>query len=389
LHSLAGANVKSTTHSRSKRRAAPTLPDDLNIVAAGLLSDLALIQPSQRSQFGYKRAARVLATGVDRDVRDLIKEGTLRDVPYLGASTERIVRELVTTGGSATVDAAVAKSGKRGEVEKRRAFRHAFLSRHTMRRVLDAALPANFVSTRSYLGDLQMHSTWSDGVESIASMAEAAQELGWSRIGMTDHSYGLPIARGMSIDQAKQQHQEIDAVNATFAGRVRVYKGVEANILADGSLDLQEQERRMFEYVIASPHSLLRKDNDQTARMVGAVKQRGVAILGHPQGRMYNTRPGVAADWNKVFKEAASRGVAVEIDGNWHRQDIHYELAARALDAGCLFALDSDAHSIPELPFTDYSIAHARLAQVPADRVVNCWPEGKFDDWLRERSGTK
>jgi histidinol phosphatase-like PHP family hydrolase len=387
--SLTGVNVKSTTHSRSRRSTASTLPDDLNIVAAGLLHDLALIQPNERSQFGYKRAARVLAAGVDRDVRDLIKEGTLRDVPYLGASSERIVRELVTTGASATVDAAVARSSKRAEVEKRRAFRHAFLSRHTMRRVLDAALPAHIVSTRSYLGDLQMHSTWSDGVESIASMAEAAQELGWSRIGMTDHSYGLPIARGMSIDQAKQQHQEIDAVNATFAGRVRVYKGVEANILADGSLDLQEQERRMFEYVIASPHSLLRKDNDQTARMIGAVKQRGVAILGHPQGRMYNTRPGVAADWNKVFKEAASRGVAVEIDGNWHRQDIHYELAARALDAGCLFALDSDAHSIPELPFTDYSIAHARLAQVPADRVVNCWPEGKFDDWLRERSGTK
>jgi histidinol phosphatase-like PHP family hydrolase len=145
----------------------------------------------------------------------------------------------------------------------------------------------------------------------------------------------------------------------------------------------------MFEYVIASPHSLLRKNHDQTARMLGAVKQRGVAILGHPQGRVYNTRPGVAADWGKVFKEAAARGVAVEIDGNWHRQDLHYELAARALDAGCLFALDSDAHSIPELPFTDYSIAHARLAQVPADQVVNCWPEEKFDDWLRERRGAK
>ena len=98
---------------------------------------------------------------------------------------------------------------------------------------------------------------------------------------------------------------------------------------------------------------------------------------------MYNTRPGIAADWAKVFREAAKRGVAIELDGNWHRQDIDYELAAVALAEGCLFALDSDAHSIAEFPFTDYAIAHARIAGIPADRVVNCWAESKFDAWLK------
>ena len=121
--------------------------------------------------------------------------------------------------------------------------------------------------------------------------------------------------------------------------------------------------------------------------MLSAVKAPGVAILGHPQGRVYNTRPGISADWRKVFREAAARDVAIEIDGNWHRQDVDYELAEVALEEGCLFALDSDAHSIAELPFTDYAVAHARIAQVPADRVVNCWEESKFDDWLRERKG--
>jgi histidinol phosphatase-like PHP family hydrolase len=362
---------------------------DRNIVAAGLLSDLAILQSSERSAFGYKRAARALAAGIDRSVVDLIEEGTLRDIPYVGAASERVVTELVRTGESASVDAAVNASTKRGDVEKRRRFRRAYLSRHALRLVLDAPLPKSVVSTRGYQGDLQMHSTWSDGVESIADLAEAAYELGWSRIGITDHSYGLPIARGMSMDAAIRQHHQIDEVNGRFAGRVRVYKGVEANILADGTLDLQPDERSLFEYVLASPHSQLRKDTDQTARMLGAVKTPGVAILGHPQGRMYNSRPGIAADWRKVFREAAARGVAVEIDGNWHRQDIDYELAEIALEEGCLFALDSDAHSIAELPFTEYAIAHARIAQVPADRVVNCWEQARFEDWLRERNGRR
>ena len=354
-------------------------------MAAGLLQDLALLQGSERSAFGYKRAAKALAAGIDRSVVDLIEEGTLRDIPFVGVSSERVVAELVRTGSSASVDAKVSASSKRGEVEKRRRFRRAYLSRHAMRLALDAPLPASIASTRTFLGDLQMHSTWSDGVESIETMAEAAHELGWTRIGITDHSYGLPIARGMSMDAALQQHQEIDRVNERLEGRVRVYKGVEANILVDGALDLQEGERRLFEYVIASPHSQLRKDTDQTARMLAAVMLPGVAILGHPQGRMYNGRPGISADWRKVFREAATRDVAIEIDGNWHRQDVDYELASIAMEEGCLFALDSDAHSIPELPFTDYSIAHARIAGVPADRVVNCWEESKFDAWLRDR----
>lgn len=370
---------------RSSRSSSLAPPLDLNVIAAGLLQDLATIQPSKQSSYGYARAAKTLASGTDLSVGELAAENRVRDLPFVGPSSERVVMELVRTGAAASVEKAVAASSKRADVHKRRGYRRAFLSRHVMRLVLEAELPRSIVSTSTYRGDLQMHSTWSDGVEPIARLAEAAVMLGWSRIGITDHSYGLPIAHGMSMTDARAQHEDIDQVNEQFAGRVRVYKGVEANILADGGLDLQPDERDMFEYVIASPHSLLRRETDQTARMVGAVRQPGVAILGHPQGRVYNSRPGVTADWDRVFEEAAARGVAIEIDGNWHRQDIDFELAARALDAGCLFALDSDAHSIPELPFTDYAIAHARLAGVPADRVVNCWPAEKFEAWLASR----
>jgi putative hydrolase len=376
------------TQSKPKqRRLLDLIRDDVNIVAAGLLHDLAILQSSERSSFGFKRAAKALAAGIDRSVVDLIDEGTLRDVPFVGASSERIVSEVVRAGESAAVARAVDASARRTDVEKRRKYRRAYLSRHAMRLALDAPLSATIVSRRTYLGDLQMHSTWSDGAESIADLAEGAETLGWKRIGVTDHSYGLPIARGMSMEAAVRQHEEIDGLNATLKGRVRVYKGVEANILADGALDLSEEERRVFEYVIASPHSLLRKEIDQTPRMLAAVRLPGVAILGHPQGRMYNTRPGIAADWVKIFREAAQRDVAIELDGNWHRQDIDYELAALAVDEGCIFALDSDAHSIAEFPFTDYAIAHARIAQIPADRVVNCWEESRFDAWLEERRG--
>lgn len=361
--------------------------EDFNIVAAGLLLDMATLQSSERSRFGYARAARMIASGIDRSVRDLVHEGTLRAVPTIGPASERIISELVQTGGSGTVERAIHASNRRTEVEKRRGFRRAFLSRHVMRAVLEWRQARSMIGTGTYRGDLQMHSTWSDGVEPIASLAGAAHALGWSRIGVTDHSYGLPIAGGMTMEAAARQHEEIDAVNAEFRGRVRVYKGVEANILPDGSLDLGEHERRRFEYVVASPHSLLRKDADQTARMMNAVKLPGVAILGHPQGRMYNTRAGVKARWRSIFEEAARRGVAIEIDGNWHRQDVDYELAARALDAGCLFALDSDAHSLGELPFTDYAIAHARIAAIPADRVVNAWDAATFESWLIERHG--
>ena len=377
----ARAGVKRSTQTSTKL----DLSDDPNIAAAGLLYDMALLQRSERSRFGYNRAAKMVASGVDRSVRDLAGEGALGDVPYVGPASARIIGELVASGDSATVTAAVAASASRAEVEKRRGFRRAYLSRYAMRRALEAPLDPAIVSRGAYRGDLQMHSTWSDGVESIASLAEAAAALGYTRIGMTDHSYGLPIAGGMSMAAAARQHAEIDALDAQLAGRLRVYKGIEANILADGSLDLSTDERRTFEYVVASPHSLLRRGEDQTSRMLGAVRQAGVAILGHPQGRMYNSRPGVSADWRRVFREAAARGVAVELDGNWHRQDIDYELARVALDEGCLFALDSDAHSLGELPFTDYAIAHARIAGIPADRVVNCWERARFDAWLHER----
>ena len=356
--------------------------DDINVVAAGLLYDMAALQPNERSRFGYKRAAKAIVY-LSIAVTDLVKADTLREIPFVGPASARIVAELVELGKSPTVEAAIAKAGKSAIVAKVRQLREGYLSHFVMSQVLAADMAPSIVGKGMYRGDFQMHSTWSDGGEKIGTMAQAAMELGHSCLGITDHSYGLPIARGISMSQAAKQWTEIDKLNAKHQGRFRVFKGIEANILVDGALDLQPDECARFEFVVASPHSILRKVEDQTPRMLNAMRHSGVAILGHPRGRMFNNRPGVAADWDAVFEEAAALGVAIELDGNWHRQDLDYRYARRALAAGCLFALDSDAHSIGELRFSDYAIAHARLARIPADRVINCWSDEKLSEWMR------
>lgn len=342
---------------------------------------MAALQSAERSRFGYQRAAKAIA-GLPESVADAVANGTLRDIPFVGPASARIIAELIEKGSSPIVEAAIATSGKARELESKRLLRARYLSHFALQRALDAPAGRGVVNRSAYRGDFQMHSTWSDGGESIETMVEACLARGHSCLGITDHSYGLPIARGISMADAERQQREIDGLNAKYAGRFRVFKGIEANILADGSLDLPPAERQAFEFVVASPHSLLRRPDDQTARMLGAVRGVGVAILGHPRGRVYNSRAGVLADWDRVFEEAALRHVAVEIDGNWHRQDVDYALAARALDAGCLFALDSDAHAIGELRFSDYAMAHARLAGIPADRVINCWTDDALEEWM-------
>lgn len=373
----------SSKASPSQEEADAIVHGDLNMAAAALLYDMAALQGTSRSQFGYKRAAKAIV-GLPVSVSELVAAGALRDVPFIGPSSAKIVTEVVEQGHSPTVETAVAQSARRSDVVSRREFRCAFLSHFALQRAFGAALGDGVVGRGDYRGDFQMHSTWSDGGETIATMAQACMELGHTCLGITDHSYGLPIAGGVSMADVARQQKEIDRLNSEFEGRFRIFKGIEANILADGELDLQPAERDVFEFVVASPHSVLRRTHDQTARMLGAVRANGVAILGHPRGRMFNSRPGVSADWPRVFEAAAKRRVAVELDGNWHRQDIDYELARRALEAGCIFALDSDAHSIGELRFSEYAIAHARLAGIPKERVINCWSNEELTEWMKE-----
>jgi putative hydrolase len=352
---------------------------DVNLEVAGVLLDMASLAGESQRGWGYKRAAKAVLR-IDQHITPLIESNTFRAVPGIGPTTDRIARELIHDGRSAFVERAIAEAGKQDAVASLRALRQRFLSRAAVKELLARdGVP----SRKKYRGDFQMHSVWSDGAEPLESIVEACLAHGHRCAGITDHSYGLPIAGGMTMAQVTEQHAEIDRLNRTFKGRFRLFKGIEANIRQDGTVDMEPAELRQFEFVVASPHSLLRKSVDQTARMAGAVSQPGVCILGHPQGRRFNVRAGVSAQWDRVFEIASQRQVAIEIDGSWDRQDVHYELAAQALEHGCLFALDSDAHSHPELDFIEIAIAHARLAGIPQQRIINYWPEKKFLDWAR------
>lgn len=357
---------------------------DLNGKIAALLRDFAAIQPSKQKMWGYKRAASAVLA-LEEPIESLLQpDGTLKKIPNIGPASTRIILEVLTTGTSPTIEAAIGGSGQRSDIDRRRGLRGNFLSRAQV--VAALRNPRLTGPTRNeYRGDLQMHSTYSDGSQSLRDIVEAGIELGYEFSAVTDHSYGLPIAGGVSMERLARQHKEIDQLNAEFRGRFRLLKGIEANIRADGSVDMTPDELSLLDVVVASPHSGLRTKDDQTARMVRAVTTRGVHILGHPRGRMYGSRPGVTAKWKRVFDAAAESGVAIEIDGDPSRQDIDCDLAPAAVAAGCLFALDSDAHSTRELRYVETAIAHARLAGVPADRVINCWPLDRLVKWARSR----
>jgi histidinol phosphatase-like PHP family hydrolase len=357
------------------------VPLDINAVVGGYLRDLAFVQSSQQKMFGYKRAAAAILA-LDAPLTELAgPDGALPRISGIGPGSTRVIREILNTGASSTVEHAIDQSGRRAEIDRRRRLRQHFLSRAEVRRVLEDPTSAG-PSLQQYRGDLQMHSEWSDGTPTLQQIADACFERGYQYAAVTDHSHGLKIAGGMSTAEAAQQRRAVDDVNARYQEQFTLLQGIEANIDTAGHLDLADDEAAAFDLVLAAPHSRLRKDDDQTGRMLQAIAHPSVRILAHPRGRITGSRAGVIADWDTVFRSAAKRGVAIEIDGDPSRQDVDHALASRALDAGCLFALDSDAHTTAQLSYAETALAHARLAGIPAERIVNCWPLDRLLAWL-------
>jgi putative hydrolase len=354
---------------------------DVNAIIFGLLRELAGVQREKPKVWAYERAADAVFW-LDRPI-DALRDssGAWPKIPGLGPSSMRVVADVVDTGGSPATEALIDASGKGGRRDDRALARRRLLSRAgTLRVLADRSLRG--VRLDEVGGDFQMHSTWSDGGAPIDALARACISRGYTFMAVTDHAKGPPIPRGLTPQTAAEQHAAIDRLNDQLDG-FRVLKGVEANLRPDGSLDVADEDRTAFDLVLAAPHAHLRTTDDQTARLVRAIETPGVQILAHPRGRKVGARAGIVADWDAVFAVAAARRVAVEIDGDPARQDLDHALARRALGAGCLFALDSDAHRPDQLVYVETAVAHARLAGIPAGRIVNCWPLRQVLRWSR------
>jgi histidinol phosphatase-like PHP family hydrolase len=237
-------------------------------------------------------------------------------------------------------------------------------------------------------GDLQMHSTYSDGYGSIADMAAAGDALGHEYISITDHSKGLKIAGGIDEETLAKQGAEIDEVNSTLEGagsRLRVLRSIEVNLNPQGEVDMDDAALDALDIVVGSFHSKLRVKEDQTERYVAALRNRHVNVLGHPRGRVYNFRLGLTADWPRVFAAAAETDTAVEMNCYADRQDLNRDLLAVAASSGCRFSFGTDSHSPRQLGSIRFGLAAAASVGIDRSRIVNFLPRDELLEWAGKR----
>lgn len=235
-------------------------------------------------------------------------------------------------------------------------------------------------------GDLHSHTEWSDGTTPIMTMARAAQLVGLEYLVISDHSPNLTVANGLSVERLTEQLGVLEELNERSG--IRLLPGIEVDILLDGALDQTPEMLRRLDVVVASVHSKLRMDSrEMTERMLRAVAHPQMNVLGHCTGRLVEgsrgTRPQSTFDARAVFAACAEHEVAVEINSRPERQDPPDDLIQLALEAGCLFSIDSDAHAPGHFSFLELGAARAEANDVPAERIVTTWPVDRLLEWSR------
>ena len=309
----------------------------------------------------FRTAAAAILPLPDGEVAERVEAGTITDIAGIGPSTGAVIADAV-----------------HGVVPERLARLEAD---H------EGPLAAGGRDLRAALrGDLHCHSDWSDGGSPLEEMDFTAIELGHDYLVLTDHSPRLTIARGLSTERLARQLDVVDAVNEHLGGSFRLLKGIEVDILDDGSLDQTEEMLRRLDVRVASVHSKLRMDAPaMTRRMVGAVRNPVTNVLGHCTGRLVTgnrgTRPGSEFDARTVFEACVEHDVAVEINSRPERRDPPTRLLELARDTGCLFSIDSDAHAPGQLDMLDYGCERAEAAGLDPDRIVNTWPQERLLAW--------
>jgi DNA polymerase (family 10) len=234
--------------------------------------------------------------------------------------------------------------------------------------------------------ELHTHTTWSDGTLSIEEMAEAARSRGIKVLVISDHSGGLGVAGGLRIEDIHQQRLEIEAVQQRLGDSLQLMQGCEVEIRADGTLDFSDEVLSQLDIVTASLHTSLRQPRDQiTQRLLKAIHNPHVDLIGHPTGRMIPNREGADLDMEAVLAGAKESGVALEINAHPERLDLDDIYARRAVEMGIRLAINTDAHSASDLDLLHFGVATARRGWVPAEAVINTWPTERLLNWLRRR----
>jgi putative hydrolase len=310
----------------------------------------------------FRRAAQVITDLGAGELEQRIRGGTLEELPGIGKTTAEVI----------TQTAAGQQPG--------------YLSR-----VLAEAPATEHSALRAALrGDCHTHSDWSDGGSPPDEMAEAARDLGHEWIALTDHSPRLTVASGLSAERLEEQLELAGRLNATMAP-FRILTGIEVDILDDGSLDQSEELLGRLDVVVASVHSQLRMPaGPMTARMIAAVANPQVDVLGHCTGRLIGGRggrgrPESAFYPEQVFAACRDHGVAVEINSRPERRDPPSRLLRLAFEMGCMFTIDSDAHAPGQLDWLSYGCARAEAMGIPPDRILNSLPADGFLGRDRQR----
>lgn len=239
-------------------------------------------------------------------------------------------------------------------------------------------------------GDLQMHTTYSDGALDVADMVEAASAYSYAFVAITDHSKSLKIAHGMDEERLARQGEEIAVLNdGSAAGGTRALRGIEMDVFEDGSGDMDPDALARLDIVLGAFHTDLRVTEDRTDRYLAALANPTVHVLAHPRTRKYGRRLGLRADWPRVFAEATLLDKAVEIDASPDRQDLNVELLKLARDEGTRISIGTDAHHQVELGFVEFGLAAAAIAEIPRDRILNYGTVEELLEWtasLRDRA---
>lgn len=399
------AGVTKTAVAGSARRMKETVHDiDLLVAAAEaapiMETFVKLPQVESISGHGPTKSSVTLVNGLQVDLRVLPENrwGTLL-LYFTGSKAHNVrLRELALKQGLSLNEYAFTPTDGRDEIlcaTEEEAYQTLGLpyilpTLREDRGEIEAALNHNLpdaIRIEQIISDLHMHTTWSDGKLSVLDMAQAAQKRGYQYIAITDHSASLGIAHGLTVERLQQQAAEIQAANEKLGPDFHILHGTEMEIKADGSLDYPDDVLAELDFVIASLHISLKQPREQvTQRLLNAIYNPHVHMIGHPTGRLIGERPSADLDMEAVLQAAAETGTIMEINANPHRLDLPDIYVRRATELGVKLAINTDAHNADQFDFLPYGVGTAQRGWATAVNIINTWPIKQLQTYLREKS---